>query len=217
LIALPAMVALLLLATPLVATLFQHGRFTAFDTHMASLSILAFTCGLPGYALVKVLLPAFYSRQDTRTPVRAAVIALVANMVLNVVFIAMLFELWASPVLKQQSWLAGIAQLPGLHMALGMAGALSSYINCWLLWRWLKRAGVYQRQPGWARHLTRVVLACTAMAAVLLLGNHLWPDWTTVGTWTRLWHLAVLVGAGALTYVLVLLAAGLRPRDLRGV
>ncbi|HET6632468.1 MAG TPA: murein biosynthesis integral membrane protein MurJ [Rhodanobacteraceae bacterium] len=215
LIALPAMFALLLLATPLVATLFQHGQFTAFDTRMASLSVLAFSCGLPAYALVKVLLPAFYSRQDTRTPVRAAIVALVANMLLNVAFIALLFELWAPPGLHQAGWLAAIAQVPGLHMALGFAGAASSYINCLLLWRWLKRAGVYRRQPGWALHLGRVLLACAVMVAVLLAGRWLWPHWTTVPTWTRVWHLVALVAAGLAAYAGTLLAAGLRPRHLR--
>src|SRR5699024_3442454 len=199
LVALPAMVALLILATPLVATLFQHGQFTAFDTHMTTLSILAFVSGLPAYALVKVLLPGFYARQDTRTPVKAALVALVVNMVFNVVFVVLLFELWAPAPVKQLDWLAGIARVPGLHMGLGIAGAISAYINCGLLWFWLRRAGVYQRQPGWAKHLLRVVAACLAMAVVLGIGMAAWPQWTDVGVWTRVWHLLVLVAAGALT------------------
>ncbi|HET8941043.1 MAG TPA: murein biosynthesis integral membrane protein MurJ [Rudaea sp.] len=216
LIAFPAMFALLLLAEPLVATLFQHGQFTAFDTHMATLSIMAFSCGLPAYALVKVLLPAFYSRQDTTTPVRAGVIALIVNMLLNVVFIVALFELWATPAIKQQSWLDAIARVPGLHMALGMAGAVSSYINFALLWRWLRRAGVYQSQSGWLLHLLRVLAACIAMMLVLAVGRWCWPDWTAIPTWVRIWHLALLVGAGGATYLGVLFATGLRMRDLRG-
>ena len=91
--------------------------------------MLALSFGLPAYALVKVLLPAFYSRQDTRTPVRAGVVALVANMLFNVLFIALLFELWAPPALKQGSWIDGIAQVPGLHVGLAIASSLSSYVN----------------------------------------------------------------------------------------
>ncbi|MCE5232205.1 MAG: murein biosynthesis integral membrane protein MurJ [Mizugakiibacter sp.] len=215
LIAVPAMLALLLLAEPLVATLFQHGRYTAFDTHMATLSISALSFGLPAFALVKVVLPAFYARQDTRTPVRAAVASLVANMVLNVAFIALLFELWAPPALKQGGWLDGIGRVPGLHMALGMASALASYLNLGLLWRWLKREGVYRRQPGWARHLARLALACAAMVAALLLGRWIWPDWTGVPSWARVWRLAVLVAGGGFVYVAALFAAGFRLRDLR--
>ncbi len=216
LIALPAMLALLLLAGPLVATLFQHGRFSAFDTHMSTLSILALCCGLPAYALVKVLLPAFYARQDTKTPVRAGVIAMVASMVFNGVFVVLLFKLWAPPALQQLGWLEGIAQVPGLHLGLAIASALSSYVNFLLLWRWLKRAGVYQRQPGWGRHWLRLVLACAVMVVVLALGRWLWPDWSGVPVFTRVWHLAALVLAGGLSYVATLFVAGLRWRDLRG-
>ena len=76
---------------PLVATLFQHGNFTAFDTRMAALSVFGLSFGLPAFTLVKVLLPAFYARQDTRTPVRAGVASLVANMVFNGLFLAILY------------------------------------------------------------------------------------------------------------------------------
>jgi putative peptidoglycan lipid II flippase len=217
LIAVPAMFGLMLLAEPLVATLFQHGRFDAFDTRMATLSITALSFGLPAFALVKVLLPAFYARQDTRTPVRAGVASLVANMAFNVLFVALLFALWATPSQKQAPWLQALAQVPGLHMALGMASALASYINLGLLWRWLRQAGVYERQHGWTRHFLRLAVACAAMVAVLLLGRWLWQDWTSVPTFTRVWHLAVMVGAGAVTYVVALLAMGFRLRELRGV
>jgi putative peptidoglycan lipid II flippase len=217
LIAVPAMFGLMLLAEPLVATLFQHGRFNAFDTRMATLSITALSFGLPAFALVKVLLPAFYARQDTRTPVRAGVASLVANMLLNVLFVTLLFALWATPAQKQAPWLQALTEVPGLHMALGMASAVASYINLGLLWHWLRRAGVYERQQGWPRHAVRLAVACLAMVAVLLLGRWLWQDWTAVSTFTRAWHLAVLVGAGGLTYVVSLFAMGFRLGELRGV
>jgi putative peptidoglycan lipid II flippase len=184
---------------------------------MATLSITALSFGLPAFALVKVALPAFYSRQDTRTPVRAGVASLVANMVLNVIFVALLYVLWATPEQRQLPWLDGIAAVPGLHMALGMASALASYINLGLLWHWLRKAGVYQRQPGWARHTLRLVLACAVMVAVLVVGMWLWPDWTNADNRTRVWRLAVLVLAGGGAYVATLFAAGFRMRELRGV
>ena len=216
LIALPAMFGLMLLAKPLVAAIFQHGRWSAHDTDMATLSITALSFGLPAFALVKVLLPAFYARQDTRTPVRAAVASLVTNMLLNVVFVLLLFELWAPSSLRALGWFDAISRVPGLHMALGLASALAAYVNLGLLWRWLKVAGVYQQQQGWARHLLRLGLACAAMVAVLLFGRWWWPQWTHgVPVFTRLWHLAVLVGGGGGVYVATLLLLGLRPRDLR--
>ncbi|MEO6927442.1 MAG: murein biosynthesis integral membrane protein MurJ [Rhodanobacter sp.] len=216
LISLPAMLALLLLAGPLVITLFENGQYTAFDAYMTTLSTIALSIGLPAYALVKVLLPAFYSRQDTRTPVRAGVVALIVNMLFNALFIALLFMLLAPPALLHGSWLDGIAQVPGLHVGLALASSLSSYVNFLLLWRWLKRAGVYQREPGWRQHWRRLVLACAVMVLVLALGRWWWPHWSGVPIFTRVWHLAVLVSAGGLSYIVTLYAGGLRLRDLRG-
>lgn len=216
LIAVPAMFALLLLAEPLVSTFFQNGQYTVFDTRMTTLSTMALSCGVPAYALVKVVLPAFYSRQDTRTPVRAALVSLVTNMLFNVLLVALLFELWATPAQKQLSWLQGVAQVPGLHVGLAMASVLSNYLQFALLWRWLKRAGVYDHQSGWARHWLRLLVSCAAMIVVLLAGRWLWPHWTVVPVFVRVWHLAVLVIAGGMAYVGTLFACGFRLRDLRG-
>ena len=214
LIALPAMLGLMLLSQPLVATLFQHKEFTAFDTRMAAMSVFGLSFGLPAFALVKILLPAFYARQDTKTPVRAGVASLIANMVLNVLFLAILFVIWVPPA-KQGDVMQGLASTPGLHLAIGLASALASYINLLMLWRWLGKAGVYERQPGWAKHLTRLGLACAAMAAALLLALHWIPDFTAIGKWERIGYLALLVGGGGAVYLAALLALGFRPRDLR--
>jgi len=216
LIALPATLALLVLAGPLVITLFENGHYTAFDAHMTTLSTMALSVGLPAYALVKILLPAFYARQDTRTPVRAGVVALIVNMLFNGLFIAGLFLLLAPPSLRHGNWLDGIAQVPGLHVALAMASSVSSYVNFLLLWRWLKRDGVYQSEPGWARHWWRLALACGVLVLVLALGRWYWPHWSAVPIFTRVWHLGVLVFAGGLSYVGALFFSGLRLRDLRG-
>lgn len=214
LIAVPAMIGLVLLAEPLIATLLQHGAYTARDTRMAGWSLAALSLGLPAFALVKVLAPAFFARQDTKTPVRAAVASLLANMLLTVLLLALLLALWQRP--EHGGWIAALERIPGLHVALALASALASYLNVALLWRSLRREGVYQREAGWRRFSWRLLLACAAMAALLLLGRQLWPDWN-VDAWTRAWHLGVLVVGGAAAYVAVLFALGFRIRDLRGV
>lgn len=214
LIAVPAMCGLLVLAEPLVATFFQNGQYTAFDTHMTAIAIFALGAGVPAIALTRTLLPAFYSRQDTKNPVRAGVAALVVNMVFNVLLIALLFEAWAPVDLKRMPWLEGISRLPGLHLGLAIASSGSNYLQFALLWRYLKRAGVYTSQPGWHRHWLRLGLASAAMTAVLLAGVWLWPDWTGVHIATRAWHLAVLVLVSACTYVMTLFGTGFRMLDL---
>jgi len=212
----PAMLGLVILAKPMVATLFQHGRFTAHDVDMAGLSLAALSLGLPAFALVKVVAPAFYARQDTRTPVRAGVAAMVANMVMNVLFVGALFALWRQPGDLADGWLAGIASVPGLHAGLALASALASYLNLWLLWRSLRLEGTFVRQPGWAKHFARLAMASIALVAVLVAGMSFWPDWSAWSTAVRIERLAVLILAAGAAYVGTLLATGLRPRDLRG-
>jgi len=216
LIAVPSMLGLLLLAQPLIATLFQYREFTDFDTRMTALSVYGLSFGLPAFALLKVVLPAFYSRQDTRTPVRAGVAALVANMVFNFVLLAVLYQVMVPEALKAQGVMAALAAQPGLHLALGIASALSSYLNLALLWYWLGRTGVYQRRPGWGGYVLRLVVACAAMSAVLLGLLYWLPGFGGMDKWQRIGSLALLVGGGGLTYLLAMLAMGFRPRDLRG-
>ncbi len=216
LIAVPAMLGLLLLAQPLIATLFQYREFTDFDTRMTALSVYGLSFGLPAFALLKVVLPAFYSRQDTRTPVRAGLVALVANMVFNFALLAVLYQVMVPEALKAQGVMAALAAQPGLHLALGIASALSSYLNLGLLWYWLGKTGVYQRRPGWGGYVLRLVLACAAMTAVLLALLHWLPGFTGLDKWQRIGCLTLLVGGGGLTYLLAMVAMGFRPRDLRG-
>jgi putative peptidoglycan lipid II flippase len=213
-IAVPAMLGLMLLSVPLVATLFQHGQFTGFHTKMAALSVFGLSFGLPAFALVKVVLPAFYARQDTKTPVRAGVASLVANMVFNFMFLAILYRLWVPADLQQGPVLVALSKVPGLHFALGLASALASYLNLGLLWHWLKRSGVYERQPGWGMFLVRLLTACAAMAAALLAGVHWAPDFTEIPALDRVFWLGVLVVGGLSVYLMAMLLLGFRLRDL---
>jgi len=215
LIAVPAMLGLVLLAEPLIATLFQHGKFSAFATQMTALSVYGLAFGLPAFALLKIVLPAFYARQDTRTPVRAGVVALVANMALNFLFLAILYQIMVPEDLKAQGVMTAVGKQPGLHLALGIASALSSYLNLGLLWYWLGKTGVYERRPGWGGYLARLGVACAAMVAVLVAMLWWLPDFTVMGKWQRAGGLACLVVGGGMVYLLALLALGFRPRDLR--
>ena len=196
----PAALGLLLLAEPLTAVVYQGGKFTGHDTRMAAISLSAMSLGIPAFMLSKVLSPAFYARQDTRTPMRAAILTVIANVVLT---IALTTPLWLNKV-------------PGAHGGIALATGLAGIFNAWLLWRYLKRAGLLRPQPGWGRYWLRLGVACAVMTAVVL-GLRLYiGDWTTMPS---LLHRALLllavVAAGGIAYVLALLAMGLRPRDLR--
>ncbi len=199
LIILPAAVGLFLLAGPLLITLFQRGAFTAGDAVMARLSLMAYAFGILGFALVKVLAPGFYARQDTRTPVRIGIIALCSNMALNVVFVVP--WVWSGQT--------------GAHAGLALATSVAAFINAGLLYRGLKRDGVLWMQPGWWPFLARVVIATVTMGAVVfwLAGPLL--DWYALETWARALRLAGVIGAGVAVYALMLALLGIRPQSLR--
>ncbi|MEP6940498.1 MAG: lipid II flippase MurJ, partial [Rudaea sp.] len=216
LISIPAMLGLVLLAKPIVATLFEHGRFGAHDVDMVALSLAALSFGLPAFALVKVLAPAFYARQDTKTPVRAGVAAMTANMLLNVLFVGGLYVAWGGAAEAGGGFLTRLAAIPGLHLGIALASSVASYLNLWLLWRGLRRDGVYRREAGWGRHLLRLTAACATLVVVILVGLHWWPQWSGASIGARAWHLGAIILVGGVAYLGSLLALGLRLRDLRG-
>jgi putative peptidoglycan lipid II flippase len=90
-ITIPAAVGLVILREPIVQVLFQHGMFVAESTRLTARALLYYSLGLPAFAAVKLIVPAFYSTQDTRTPVRVAVLSMLANILLNVIFLFYFF------------------------------------------------------------------------------------------------------------------------------
>jgi putative peptidoglycan lipid II flippase len=198
LIGIPATVGLFALARPMLATLFQYGDFSAGDVGMAGLSLMAYAVGLPGFMLIRVLAPAFYSRKDTRTPVRIAIIALITNMALNLLFVVPMVML----------------AINGPHAGLALATSIAAWVNAALLYRALRQRGIYTVQDGWARIWTQLLLASAVLAAVLAWGvpaHDVWIDWSAG---QRVTGLLLCVGAGVAVYLLVLQLAGMRLLDL---
>jgi len=199
LIALPSAVGLFMLAGPALTTIFYGGQFTVADVSMATLSLMAYSFGLLGFILVKVLAPGYFARQDTKTPVRIGIIALLVNMVLNVAFVA--------------PWYFSGAE--GAHAGLALATSCSSFLNAGLLYRGLRREGVISHEAGWGVFMLRVGVAVCAMAALLGLFVPDVSQWIAADFWTSLgWLTAAIIG-GALAYVAVLFATGMRPGMLR--
>ena len=150
LIGVPAAVALVLLAQPILITLFQYGELTAQDVTMSALSLQAYSLGLVAFMLIKVLAPAYYARKDTVTPVKIGIVAMVVNMVLNLLFVLPLMHYWN----------AG-------HMGLALATSVAAFLNAGLLLRGLLRSGVYQVHGGWGSYTLRLSAATAGMAAVV--------------------------------------------------
>ncbi|MFA7387278.1 MAG: murein biosynthesis integral membrane protein MurJ [Thiohalobacteraceae bacterium] len=185
LLSIPAALGLFLLSGPIMIALFQYDQFGVNDARMAALSLMALAVGLPAFILIKVLAPAFYARQDTRTPVRIAIIAMIANMGLNLAFVL--------PMLY--------FDIPGPHAGLALATASSAWLNAWLLYRALRAAEVYAPRAGWRPVLLRVSVASILMAALLWFGVNDAATWVESGSAERLTRLALSIGIAAVVYL----------------
>ena len=192
LLAVPASLGLALLATPLISTLFQHGAFAASDVLETRNALTAYTVGLTGLILVKVLAPGFYARQNVRTPVRIALISLTITQVLNLLLV---------------SWME--------HAGLALSIGLASCINAWMLYRGLRQNGVYTPNPGWHKFIAKLGLAVAAMAIMLLLVVS--PDawWLQASLTQKALQLAYILPLSLLAYFGTLFALGFRPKDFR--
>jgi putative peptidoglycan lipid II flippase len=190
LLAVPAAAALAVLALPLAATLFKYGRFTAADVSMTQHALVAYSIGLVGMILVKILAPGFYARQDVVTPVKIGVLTLLVTQAMNFAFIG-----------------------PLRHAGLALAIGLGACLNASLLFLILKRQKVYVPQPGWLLFVLKVAAAVGLMAVVLFstMGE---PAWWLQAVWQRkvAWIMGLVV-LGAAVYAACLLALGFRPRD----
>ena len=198
LVAVPATAALLVLAEPILITLFQYGELSPRDVAMAGYSLRAYALGICAFMLIKVLAPGFYARQDMVTPVRIGIRAMMANMVLNIAFVVPL-----------------MLYLDLGHVGLALATSVAAYLNAGLLWRGLRREGVYRFDPAWRVFLPRLLAATAVMVGLVLWlspGAQAWLAW---GWQRRALELAQLVTVGGGAYVVILAAAGVRLRDLR--
>lgn len=199
LIGLPATAGLIILSQAALSTLFEYGGFQGDDVSMAGLALVAYGVGLPGFMLVKILAPAFFSRQDTKTPVRIAIRAMIANMVMNIVFVVPLVLL----------------QVPGAHAGLALATALASYVNAGLLFRHLRKAGVYQPATGWRKLLLQMLFAVVSMSIVLIWGVPEASAWSDMSGSQRALEISLWIGAGVAVYLVALRLSGMRLSVLR--
>lgn len=192
LLVLPCTLALAIIAEPLVVSLFQYGKFTAHDSAMTQQALVAYAVGLLALILIKILAPGFYAQQNIKTPVRIAIVSLLATQAMNVLF---------------------VFGLDLRHAGLALAISLAACLNAGLLYWQLRSRRMYQLQPGWTPFLLKLVLAVVVMAAVLLALMHVMPAWEEGDMLMRLLRLGALVATGAVTYFGMLLLLGFRPRD----
>lgn len=189
---LPAMLALMVLAQPIITVLFMRGEFTQQDVLMVSYSLLAYCCGLLSYMLIKVLAPGYYARQDIKTPVRIGIIAMVANMV---------FNLMLAPFLS--------------YVGLALATAMSASLNAFLLYRGLKLAGVYQLSRFSMVMLAKFALASVLMASALYVVSPSLSVWVELPLTSQIVQLSSLCLLAVIAYFALLFLFGVRLADFK--
>lgn len=195
LITIPAALGLAVLAGPILVTLFQYGAFTGEDVTMARISLVAYAVGLPAFIAVKVLAPGYYARQDTATPVKYSLVSMGVNVMLNLAFVGGL--LW---------W-----GFQGPHAGLAAASSASAIVNAGLLYRGLRRAGIYVPVAGWSRVALTVALAGLVMALLLATVAPAPGDWAAWTAPERAVRLLGIILAGTAAYGVSAFVLGLRP------
>ncbi len=192
LLGLPAMFGLIVLAEPMLRVLFMRGEFAVDDVSMAAMSLWAYAGGLLSFMLVKVLAPGYYSRQDTKTPVKFGIIAMLSNMLLNIVF-----------------------AIPYGYVGLAIATAISATLNAALLFSGLYAAGVYQVQKNSVSVLLRMLFSALLMAAFLSFFSpslSLWAGFSLLAAATKLF---IFIAGAVCVYFALLFAFGLRLQDFK--
>ena len=185
---LPCSVALLVFTKPVVSVLYHYGAFTARDVQQTTLALMGYGLGLMGLVAIKVLAPGFYASQDTKTPVRIAIVVLVLTQLMNFIWVPMF-----------------------AHAGLALSIGIGAMLNATLLWYFLKNSGRYIPQPGWARLAMQSVVAALLMGAFLYWANAHW-DWVGLreNALSRIGLLAGLMACGVAIYGATLWVLGFR-------
>lgn len=198
-IGLPAAAGLILLAGPLVATVYGHGRFTADDVLMTTYALWAYGVGFVGFSLVRILVPGFYARHEMKLPVRYAVISLVIGMAVSLT----LFTVHQ------------FVQFKAAHVVLAASTSLTACLNAAFLYRRLRRDGIFTPVAGWGSFALRVGAATAAMTAVVLFTAGPLQHWMTLDGVHRALRISLVIFGAVAAYAAVLLALGMRYRHFR--
>ncbi|MAD91595.1 MAG: murein biosynthesis integral membrane protein MurJ [Gammaproteobacteria bacterium] len=194
LIVIPAAIGLFVLAEPLVASLFFGGVFDEHAVRMTSLALKAYSIGLVGFSFVKILAPAYFAREDTKTPVRIAILSLIVNLILSI-FLA---------------WYMTSNNMDGPHIGLAIATSCAALLNSILLYFGLRNSQVLQHSKGWPILFIRIIVSSFIMIIALNHFNRPLDWWVDVTFFRRIMQLLISVGMGAVTYFLTMALIGTR-------
>jgi len=192
LIGTPAAIGLFMMAEPIMLTVFQHGNFVTSDAYLASLSLKAYIIGLLGFMFIKILATGFFSRQDTKTPVRIGIIAMSVNMVFNLILF-----------------------YPLAHVGLALATSISAILNATMLFLALRKIKIFTPDKRWLGWIGKLVIGNLALLVFIyfqMADIAIWQNWSTSA---RVYHMLILVIGSISVYAIAMFLAGVRARDLK--
>ncbi len=182
----------MVLAQPIIMVLFMRGEFSENDVLQVSMALFAYLSGLLSFMFIKVLAPGYYARQDTKTPVKIGIIAMVANMG---------FNLMLAPFLG--------------YVGLAIATTMSATLNAWLLYRGLKQAGVYSLSKETKIFIGKLVLSAGVMAVAVSQLSDDFDVWLAMSFSEQILQLILCIGGGCVSYFLTIALLGVRLGDFK--
>jgi len=188
----PALAGLMVLAQPIIMVLFMRGEFDQQTVLQVSMALFAYLSGLLSFMFIKILAPGYYARQDTKTPVKIGIIAMVANMIFNLL----------------------LAPFIG-YVGLALATSLSATLNAWLLYRGLKAQGVYQLSAKTLIFIGKLVLSAGVMALVVYQLSSNFDVWLAMNFLKQVEQLALCIIAGVASYLVMIILLGVRLSDFK--
>ncbi len=195
-VGIPAACALFVLSDVLMQTLFMRGEFALQDANMSGFALRCMAGGILGFMLIKIFAPAFFARQDTKTPVKIGIVTVIANMIFSLIFVGIFYYF----------------KLP-LHGGLALATTAASLVNAGLLYYLLHKRNLFRFGPQWKKLFAQFAISSAVMVAALYLMLPYFPTHDT--QWHRVFALLLICAVGAIVYAVVLLASGFRPRQLK--
>ena len=192
LIGIPATIGLFIMAEPIILTVFQNGKFSQQDAFLSSLSLKAYIVGLLGFMLIKVLATGFFSRQDTKTPVKIGIIAMAVNMVFNLILF-----------------------FPLKHAGLALATSISAIVNASLLFYSLKKIGVFNADGRWKSWFSKLAVANIVLVGFILFFMAPVESWQQWGVFQRVSNMTLLVVGSVGIYAITLFLIRVKMSDLR--
>lgn len=187
-IGLPSSIMLYILSHPLITVLFQYGKFTKFDTMMTERSLIGYSVGLLGLVLVKILSPAFYARQDVKTPMIISFITICITQIINLFFLFMKFG----------------------NLGLSLSISFSAWFNCILLYWTLYRKNLFKFQPGWFYFILKIIISTVIMFIVLVFVLNFIPSWNIGSVWYKATRLLMVFMLSWVIYFIILFLFGIR-------